>query len=92
MIDTGAKNITWLDFLVDGPVHDVAEVLGLVQGVVGASELEVPHQGLELVIFDPPVKVAEGEGRVDEVVDAVADAGVFPAAVPVDLFLHVVDL
>ena len=59
---------------------------------MGAGELEVPHQGLELVIFDFTVEVAEGEGRVDEVVDAVADSGAFPAAIPVVLFLHVVDL
>ena len=45
-----------------------------------------------MVIFDFPVEVAEGKGRVDEVVDAVADSGAFPAAVPVVLFLHVVDL
>ncbi len=81
-----------MNFNVDGTVDDVSEVLGLVQGVVGAGELEVPHQGLELIIFYFPVKVSEGEGRVDEVVDAVADPGAGPAAVSFILLLHVVDL
>ena len=56
------------------------------------GQLEVLHQGGELVVLDAPVKVPERRGRIRKRVDPVANPVSRTASVPVALPLHVKNL